>query len=415
MKVRTAAIRTAFLLQPGLFVVCLLGLVQCHARPTTPATEFPAAAQTPAPPPGVVVGAARLDVLLPKLTGKRVALVVNNTALINKTHVADTLKSRGVNLVKIFGPEHGFRGNAANGEHVQDSIDHQTGVLVVSLYGKNRKPTPRQLADVDVVIFDIQDVGARFYTYISTLHYLMEACAENNKHLIILDRPNPNGSYVDGPVRKPEFKSFLAMHPIPVTHGMTLGEMAGMINGEGWLDGQRKCDFEVIELLHWKHTDDYSLPVRPSPNLPNDQAIRLYPSICLFEGTDISLGRGTPMPFQILGSPALKNVPNMTFQFTPVEIKGTTMDPPHENETCYGIDLRQVPVARKVDLQYLLKVYKLYPNKEKFFIKSFNVLAGTEELQQQIKAGMTEEQIRASWQPGLDAFKEKRKQYLLYP
>jgi uncharacterized protein YbbC (DUF1343 family) len=416
MKVSTPAVRIALLLQPGLLALCLLALVQCHARPSAPTTEPPpAGAQAPTQPPGVVVGAARLDVLLPKLAGKRIALVVNNTALINKTHLADTLKSRGVNLVKIFGPEHGFRGNAANGEHVQDSIDHQTGVLVVSLYGKNRKPTPRQLADVDIVIFDIQDVGARFYTYISTLHYLMEACAENSKHLIILDRPNPNGSYVDGPIRKPEFKSFLAMHPIPFTHGMTLGEMAGMINGEGWLDGQRKCDFEVVQLLNWKHTDDYSLPVRPSPNLPNDQAIRLYPSICLFEGTDISLGRGTEMPFQILGSPALKNVPNMTFQFTPVEIKGVTFDPPHENELCYGIDLRQVPAARKVDLQYLLKVYKLYPAKEKFFIKSFNVLAGTEELQQQIKAGLTEEQIRASWQPGLDAFKEKRKKYLLYP
>jgi uncharacterized protein YbbC (DUF1343 family) len=415
MEVRTHAPSNTYrnnLTGAAALALCLLLLAHCHAKNSPPTASIPANAQTSTPPDEVVVGAARLDILLPKLKGKRVALVVNNTSLVHKTHLADTLKSLGVNLIKIFGPEHGFRGNAANGEHVEDSTDQKTGVAVVSLYGSNRKPTAKQLANIDIVIFDIQDVGTRFYTYVSTMHYVMEACVENNKHLIILDRPNPNGSYVDGPMRKPEFKSFLAMHPIPITHGMTLGEMAGMINGEGWLEGQKKCAVEVIPLLHWKHTDDYSVPVRPSPNLPNDQAIRLYPSLCLFEGTVVSLGRGTPMPFQILGNPDMKDLP---FQFTPVAIKGVSIDPPQKDKLCYGIDLRNVATPRKVDLQYLLRFYQLYPNKEKFFINSFNVLAGTDELQKQIKAGLTEEQIRASWQPGLEAFKEKRKKYLLYP
>jgi uncharacterized protein YbbC (DUF1343 family) len=357
-----------------------------------------------------ITGAAQLDLLLPKLKGKQVALVVNHTSLVGKTHLADTLKSVGVNIKKIFGPEHGFRGAAADGELVNDSVDTKTGITLVSLYGKNKKPTAKQLADVDVVIFDIQDVGARFYTYISTMHYVMEACAENKKQLIILDRPNPNG-YVDGPVLQPGLKAFVAMHPIPIVHGLTVGELAQMINGEGWLEGSKKCSIDIIKVKNWKHNDEYSLPVKPSPNLPNDQAIKLYPSICLFEGTVISLGRGTQMPFLVLGNPDLKDMP---FQFTPVNIKGMAINPPHENKVCYGIDLRNIVAERKLDLSYVIKFYNLYPEKDKFFKPYFDTLAGNTTLKQQIKDGLTEEQIRATWQQDLDAYKEKRKKYLLY-
>lgn len=360
----------------------------------------------------LVLGAEQMPELLQKVKGKRIGIVVNNTALVGRTHLADTLKSSKANLVRIFGPEHGFRGDAADGEHVNDSIDKKTNVPVVSLYGKNRKPTKEQLADLDIVIFDIQDVGARFYTYISTLHYLMEACAENGKKLIVLDRPNPNGSYVDGPIMQPELKSFVGMHPIPITHGMTVGEVALMLNGEGWLEGKVKCEVEVIKMKNWKHDDDYSLPVRPSPNLPNDQAVRLYPSICLFEGTVISVGRGTPMPFQVLGNPELKDMP---FTFTPVSIKGVSVTPPLKDQLCYGIDLRNVTPPRKLDLQYLLAFYKAYPDKEKFFGSYFDRLAGTPVLKQQIKDGLTEEQIRETWKPGLEKFKLIRNKYLLYP
>jgi uncharacterized protein YbbC (DUF1343 family) len=358
------------------------------------------------------VGAQQLDLLLPSLHNKRVALVVNNTSLVNKTPLVDTLKSRGVNIVLVFGPEHGFRGTAADGEHVNDSIDEKTGIPIFSLHGKTKKPTPEQLTNIDVVVFDIQDVGARFYTYISTMHYVMDACAENGKEMIILDRPNPNGSYVDGPIRKPEFKYFLALDPIPIVHGLTVGELAQMINGEGWLESGKKCALSVIPIKNWSHPHEYSLPVRPSPNLPNDQAIKLYPSLCLFEQTNISVGRGTTMQFQILGSPELTD---MKFQFTPVSMKGISNTPPHRDKLCYGEDLRSVKAERKFDLSYLLKYYKLYPNKEKFFLNYFDNLAGTRELRQQIINGLTEEQIRASWEPELGQYKEMRKKYLLYP
>ncbi len=364
-----------------------------------------------AQPNQAITGAAQLESFLPTLAGKRVAMIVNQTSVVNNTHLADTLKSRGVNIVKIFSPEHGFRGDAADGEHVSDSFDLKTGIALVSLYGKNYKPTPAQLADVDILIFDIQDVGARFYTYVSTLTYAMEACAENGKSLLVLDRPNPNGSYVDGPVLQPAFKSMIGLHPIPIVHGLTIGEIARMINEEGWLAGKIKCNLSIIKLQHWKHDDAYSLSIPPSPNLPNDQSIRLYPSLCLFEGTVISLGRGTPMPFQVLGNPELKTMP---FQFTPVPLKGFSIHPPLENKLCYGIDLRAVPVERKLDLSYLLTFYEAYPDKEKFFIPYFDKLAGTDILKQQIKQGLTEKQIRASWKKDLDVFKAKRKKYLLY-
>jgi len=361
---------------------------------------------------GLQTGADQLDVVLSKLSGKRVALMVNHTAVIGDTHLADTLKSRGVNLVKIFGPEHGFRGTADAGEAIHDSIDAKTGVLVVSLYGKNYKATPQQLQDVDVVVFDIQDVGVRFFTYISSLHYLMEACAENNKALIILDRPNPNGSYVDGPVRKPEQKSFVGMHEIPIVHGMTIGEYARMINGEGWLKDQKVCSLDVVPLKNWKHSDPYSLSLRPSPNLPNDHAIGLYPSTCLFEGTALSIGRGTQNPFEVTGHPDLKNQP---YEFTPVSIQGMSKEPPLKNKTCYGLDMRNEKIRRYINLAPLITMYNAFPDKDKFFIPYFDKLAGNTVLKDQIRAGMSEKAIRESWKEELDAFKAKRSRYLLYP
>jgi uncharacterized protein YbbC (DUF1343 family) len=358
-----------------------------------------------------IPGADQLNVLLPLLSGKRVALLVNQTSVIRKTHLADTLKSRHINLVKIFSPEHGFRGTADAGENINDGVDTKTGLPVISLYGKNKfKATPEQLQDVDVVLFDIQDVGVRFFTYISSMHYMMESCAENNKKLIILDRPNPNAGYVDGPVLRPELKSFVGMHPIPIVHGLTMGELSLMINGEGWLEGGRKCNLEIITLKNWKHADHYSLPVKPSPNLPNDHAIGLYPSTCLFEGTVLSLGRGTQNPFEVVGHPGL----NMGYQFTPVSIDGMAKSPRLENKICYGLDLRNERLQGKIVLRYIIDMYKAFPEKDKFFIDYFNTLAGNKELKEQIAKGISEEEIRATWKEDLDRYKRMSKQYLLY-
>lgn len=386
----------------------LLILFQCHVRTTSaPRQQNPATGNL-----FFQLGAERLDILLPKLKDKRVGLVVNYTALVAKTHLADTLKSLGVTIKKILAPEHGFRGSAADGETVKDGLDTKTGLPVSSLYGATKKPSPEQLADLDVVIFDIQDVGCRFYTYISTLHYVMEACAEQKKKLYVLDRPNPNGHFVDGPVLDPALKSFVGMHPIPIVHGLTVGELAQMINGEGWLANGVKCEVEVIAMKNYTHQDFYSLPLKPSPNLPNDQAIRLYPSICLFEGTVISLGRGTQIPFLVLGNPLFKN--NFSFHFTPNDIPGMANNPLHKNQTCYGVDLRNVAVEPRISLKYLIELYKIYPEKEKFFTNYFDKLAGTAQLQEQIKRGLSEDEIRKSWQKDLDVYKEKRKKYLIY-
>lgn len=360
-----------------------------------------------------MVGAERLDSVLPMLLGKAVALVVNQTSMVGAVHLADTLVARGVNVKKVFAPEHGFRGTADAGEHVQDGKDARLGMPLVSLYGTNRKPTPDQLRDVDVVVFDIQDVGVRFYTYISTLHYVMEACAENDKKIVVLDRPNPN-PFVDGPVLDTAFRSFLGMHPIPLAHGLTIGELAKMINGEGWLNTSKPCALEVVPMLHWTHNDSYHVPVKPSPNLPDDQSIRLYPSTGLFEGVSISLGRGTHTPFQVLGHPAWKGVEGMAYSFTPVSIDGMSKTPPFMNQTCYGIDLRAVEPPKRVDLSYLIQLYALFPDKDKYFNGGFNAHAGNSVLQQQIRKGMSEAEIRASWQPALDAYKEMRKKYLMY-
>jgi uncharacterized protein YbbC (DUF1343 family) len=361
---------------------------------------------------GAQVGAEQLNLLIPRIQNKNIALVVNHTSLVGKTHLTDTLQASGIVIKKVFAPEHGFRGSAADGEEVKDGVDTRTGLPVVSLYGANRKPTAEQLEDVDIVLFDIQDVGTRFYTYISTMHYVMEACAEQGKKLIILDRPNPNGSYVDGPIRLPEMKSFVGMHPIPIVHGLTVGELARMINGEGWLEKGLRCDVEVIQVKNWKRGDFYSLPVKPSPNLPNDQAVKLYPSLCLFEGTVISVGRGTQKPFLVLGNPEFQDLP---YSFTPREIPGMSNNPPHEDKVCYGLDLSNVSVEREINLQYLLDFYKKYGDKEKFFTPYFNTLAGTPQLQQQIKAGFTQDQIKETWQADLRTFQEKRKKYLIYP
>ena len=392
-------------------VVCLL--TGCNAQTANTASQSGKYKVTPvAPATNVLVGAQQLDLLLPGLMNKRVALVVNNTSLVGKTHLADTLKSSGVRIMKIFAPEHGFRGTADAGEHVKDGVDVKTGFPLVSLYGSNRKPTTEQLFDVDVMIFDIQDVGVRFYTYISTMHYLMEACAENNKKLIILDRPNPN-AFVDGPVLEPAFRSFLGMHTIPLVHGLTVGELALMVNGEGWLGEGKHCDVEVIQIKNWKHDDPWSITVKPSPNLPNDQAIRLYPSIGMFEGTVMSVGRGTPMPFQVLGHPDLKN---LTFQFTPVSVEGAAKNPLYENKICYGIDLRNVLPQRKTDLQYIMNMYQIFPDKEKFFnAKNFDTHVGTTKLREAIIDGKSEAEIRESWQADLNAYKKIRAKYLLYP
>lgn len=372
----------------------------------------------------IKTGADQTEKYLPLLNGKRIAVVANQTSVIGKTSLIDSLKSLGVNAVKIFGPEHGFRGTASAGAIVSDSVDTKTGIKEISLYGKKSKPSKQDLVDVDLVIFDIQDVGARFYTYINLLAKVMEACAENDKELIILDRPNPNGFCVDGPVLDMKLKSGIGMFPIPITHGMTMGELAQMYNGEAWLTNKIQCRITVIPVANYSHDLEYILPVSPSPNLNTQQSILLYPSLCLFEGTIISQGRGTHFPFTILGNPDLKG--KYTFSFTPVSIKGMSETPLHQNKACYGIDLRNFDTSefRKTDqinLKWLIEMYQAYPFKEKFFdskqsnqIGNFDKLAGTTLLKQQIIAGKSEKEIRESWEPELSAFKKLRSKYLLY-
>ena len=356
-------------------------------------------------------GAEQLDLYLPKLAGKRVGMIVNQTSTIGNTHLVDTLLARGVKVTTIFAPEHGFRGEADAGAYVKDAKDTKTGLPIISLYGANKKPKAEQIKDLDVLLFDIQDVGTRYYTYISTMHYAMEAAAENNKEVLILDRPNPNGHYVDGPVLEKEHTSFVGMHPIPIVHGLTVGELANMINGEKWLEGQRQAKITVIPVANYTHKMPYSLPIKPSPNLPNDQAIKLYTSICFFEGTNVSVGRGTPTPFQVIGSPYYTK---KEFSFKPVSTPGAT-NPPHKDVVCYGKDLTNVKVEDKVDLSYLLDMYQNSTNKDKFFNNFFEKLAGTSKLREQVIAGKTEAEIRATWEPALSNYKKLRKQYLMYP
>jgi uncharacterized protein YbbC (DUF1343 family) len=376
----------------------------------------------------IIVGANRTELYLPLLQGKRIGVVANQTSVIFKgantilrtseidvsfTHLIDSLLSLNVDIKKVFAPEHGFRGTADAGEIVKDGKDTKTGLPILSLHGKHKKPTDTQLQDLDLMVFDIQDVGVRFYTYISTLHYVMEACAENNIPLLILDRPNPNGSYIDGPVLEKEHSSFLGMHPVPLVHGMTIGEYAKAINGESWLNDGVTCEITVIEVKNYSHESTYSLPIRPSPNLPNDQAILLYPSLGLFEGTNINAGRGTEFQFQRYGAPFL-NKNHFSFSYTPIANFGSK-NPKHMDTICYGVDLSEVKAERHFTLKYIIDAYNNASDKSKVFnTANFTTHAGTKTLQQQIESGISEAEIRASWQTDLDRFKTTRLKYLIY-
>ena len=363
----------------------------------------------------VELGAERMSEYLPLLQGKRVALVANHTSLIGKTHLVDTLRTRKVNIVKVFAPEHGFRGAADAGEKVKSATDAKTGLPLISLYGDNKKPKAEQLQDVDVVIYDIQDVGARFYTYISTLSLVMEACAEKGIPLIVLDRPNPNGHYTDGPVLDPAFSSFVGMHPVPVVHGMTVGEYAQMVNGEGWLKGKQKCTLNVIQCKGWVHSNYYQLTTAPSPNLQTMNAIYLYPSLCFFEGTNVSVGRGTARPFEQIGFPG--NAVG-EYHFTPKSGPGSK-SPLYENKECKGFDLNGfgenfVRDTKMIYVFWLQNMFDANGKKADYFNSFFDKLAGTDQFRKQILEGKTEAEIRKSWEPGLKTYREMRKKYLLY-
>ena len=388
-----------------LFVVVLLS---CGNRPCAQIQEK------------IVVGANQLNLYLPLLKEKNVGVVANQTSVIftnnsseAHTHLVDSLLSLGVSIKKVFAPEHGYRGKADAGEYVKDGVDIKTGLPIVSLYGSNRKPDPEALKDLDVVIFDVQDVGVRFYTFTSTLHYVMETCAALNIPVLVLDRPNPNSHYIDGPILELEHKSFVGMHPVPVTHGMTIGEYARMINGEGWLKAGVKCSLRIIPVDNYHHKKNYNLPIKPSPNLPNGKAINLYPSLCFFEGTNVSSGRGTETQFQVFGSPFL-NPEKFSYHFTPKPNKGAK-NPKHKSIKCYGRDLRSSEVLDSINLTWLIDAYKYSSEKEEFFNPFFTKLAGQTKLQAQIKNGLDVAEIRKSWQKGLEKFKKIRANYLLYP
>ena len=359
----------------------------------------------------IKTGAENYGEYLPILTNKKIGIVTNPTGIVeSKKHLVDFLLENKVDLQKIYAPEHGFRGTADAGEVIKDGKDIKTNLPIISLYGNNKKPKPEQLENIDIIVFDIQDVGARFYTYISTLHYVMEACAENNIELLVLDRPNPNGSIIDGPVLEIDQKSFVGMHPIPVLHGMTIGEYAKMINGEKWLTNGVTCNLTVITCSNYKRDMSYSLPVKPSPNLPNDQSINLYASLCFFEGTNVSVGRGTEKQFQIYGSPFLLKT---DFSFTPIPNFGAK-EPMHKDILCYGEDLSKIKKVSRLELKWLIKAYANTSDKAIFFNDFFTKLAGTKKLQEQIIEGVSEKEIRKSWETDLNAFKEMRKKYLIY-
>jgi uncharacterized protein YbbC (DUF1343 family) len=370
-------------------------------------------------------GAEQTEKYLPLLKGKRVGMVVNPTSIIGKETTVDSLLKRGVDIVKIFGPEHGFRGDASAGVHVDDAVDKKTSIKAVSLYGKHSTPTKEDLADIDIIIFDIQDVGVRFYTYINTLQHVMEACARDGKEVMIFDRPNPNGFYVDGPILDPTYKSGIGAQPIPIVHGLTVGEYAQMLNGEGWLKDKLKCKITVIKNANYTHDMPYVLPVKPSPNLNTQQSILLYPTTCLFEGTYLNHGRGTMFPFTIVGAPYLKG--KFDFSYTPKSIKGMSETPLFMNEVCYGLDLRNYDTenfrkTKMLNLSWIIELYKASPKKEDFFnsklskeMGTIEKLVGVADFRQQIIDGKSEKEIRTSWEPGLSKYKTMRKKYLLYP
>ena len=373
----------------------------------------------------IKTGAEQLDLYLPLIKGKRVAILANQTSIVGKNHLVDTLQTLGVNIVKVFGPEHGFRGNASAGAKVSDDIDEQTGIPIISLYGRKNKPSKEDLADVDVLIYDLQDVGVRFYTNINALARLMEACEENKKPLIILDRPNPNGYLIDGPVLDMKYKSGIGMFPLPMAHGLTVGEFAMMANGEGWLTNQVKADIQVIPIANYAHDMPYVLPVSPSPNLNTPQSVLLYPSLCMFEGTYINLGRGTYFPFTVLGSPAYKGI--YEFSFTPTGIKGMAETPLFMDQVCYGIDLREYDTEKlresgQINFEWIRELYQASPEKEKFFdsklsnqMNNIEIQIGRGDFRQQIIDDVPIEVIRAGWEPELSAYKKMRLKYLLYP
>lgn len=363
----------------------------------------------------ILPGANSIDSYKSLLKDKSIAIVANQTSMVDRTHLVDTLLRLGENIKLIFAPEHGFRDLADAGETIENGKDIKTGISVRSLYGSHLKPTPEDLAGIDVVIFDIQDVGTRFYTYISTLHYILEACAENHIKCLVLDRPNPNGFYFDGNVLDTAYRSFVGMDPVPVVHGMTIGEYAEMLNGEGWLKGGVKCDLVVIKCKNYTHSTFYELPVKPSPNLPNQNSVYLYPSICFFEGTTLSLGRGSSFPFQVFGSPLL---PDRGFSFTPESVPGAK-NPPLLGMKCFGTDLREALKMKLVpkpqlNLDWLISAYNDFPDKDKFFNSYFDVLAGGPTLREQIRKGMTSGQIRSTWKEGLEKYGRIREKYLLY-
>ncbi|MBC7446781.1 MAG: DUF1343 domain-containing protein [Hymenobacteraceae bacterium] len=407
------------LLVTGIFAF----LTQCAparraAQPQSSVAVPPKKASAPAaaPPRSIpsrqpTVGAARLADYLPTLAGKRVVLVVNQTSRIGRTHLFDTLRARGVNIVRVLAPEHGFRGTEDAGKAVADSVDEGSGVPVASLYGATKKPLPWHLADADIVVFDLQDVGIRFYTYLSTLHYVLEASAEQSKPVLVLDRPNPNGEYVDGPVLEADCHSFVGVDPLPIVHGLTLGEAARMMVGEGWLAGGAQPQLTVIPVADYTHATPWTVPIAPSPNLRTARAIRLYPSLCLFEGTGVSVGRGTDRPFEQIGHPAY---PDTAHVFVP-QPGPANAKPLLANQPCYGPNLDLAQPAPHFTLRWLLDFYRRSSAKSTFFNPFFAKLAGTNTLRRQIEAGLTEEQIRASWAPGLATYHTRRALYLLYP
>lgn len=356
----------------------------------------------------LVLGAERIDKILETIDNKNIAIVGNQTSVVNQVHLVDTLISLNQKIISVFSPEHGFRGVEDAGAKVDNEIDKKTGLPIISLYGKNKKPTSEQLRGIDIIIFDIQDVGARFYTYISTLHYILEACSEKNIKVVILDRPNPNGHYVDGPILEEKYKSFVGMHQIPIVHGMTIGEYATMIVGEKWIENN--CNLEIIEMINYNRNNNYELPIKPSPNLPNSKSINLYPSLCLFEGTNVSVGRGTDKPFQHFGSPFLKFY---SYAFQPKSGPGSKY-PKHKNKTCVGKNLENYPYLSSINLNWLIESYNQTNNKEDFFNSFFDKLAGTDKLRTQIISGLNEKEIRSSWKTGLKEFKKTRIKYLLY-
>ena len=380
------------------------------------ALSWAASAHAQKLPTPVTVGAERMELLLPTLQGKRVALMVNQSSLVGSTgtHLVDTLLSQGINIVRLFVPEHGLRGKVDAGKNVRSGVDEKTGLPVVSLYGQRKRPTPEMLADIDLLVFDLQDVGTRFYTYISSMHYLMEACAEEGKTFVVCDRPNPN-DFIDGPILEPDCRSFIGVDPLPVAHGMTVGELALMIDGERWLRGGNTCHVKVIPMAGWSHGDPYELPVRPSPNLPNSRSIELYPSLCFFEATIMSVGRGTSKPFQAIGYPDKRFG---SIVYTPQIKLGEDSNPRHKGKLCYGTDYTSVSLPkRQIALGPLLDYYRKADSLGLQLINQrqlFDLLAGTKKLRQQISSGLSEEEIRASWQAGLKDFQAKRARYLLY-